>query len=257
MFLTKLFHFRVYGLIISVAVLVTLILTYLETKRKKMDPKICIDLAFWNIIGAIIGARLYHVIHRWSYYKNVPWMIPNIWAGGLGLYGGFLGGLAAVAIYCRKRKQDIWKWADVAAVWFPLGQSIGRWANYATQELYGKPTDLPWGIYIIPKRRISGYENFSHFHPLFLYESIWNFFVFLILLYISRKYSKKLLKGELFSLYLSLYSLGRFFNEFLKPDVWKIAGIPMAQLVGVIIIAFSIILALKRRRLAKRVHKVK
>jgi len=216
-----------------------------------MDIKRCLDLAFWVIVGGIVGARIYHVIHQWHYYSNNPLMIFNIWAGGLGIYGGMVGGAIAAIIYCKKHKEDLWKWADIVAPWLALGQAIGRWANYATQELYGKPTDLPWGIYIIPKRRIIGYENYSHFHPLFLYESIWNFITFLILLYILKKHNNKLLKGELFSLYLSLYSLGRFFVEFLKPNVWKIAGVPMAQLIGIIVISTSIIIALTRRRIIK------
>lgn len=242
------FLFRAYGLIVSLATLVTLGVCWWESKRKKKETRVLIDLAFWVLLGSLVGARLYHVIHEWSFYIQHPLMIFNFWAGGLGIYGAFIGGLLAAYLYAQKKKLKLLEWLDIGAVGMPLGQAIGRWANYVTQELYGYPTDLPWAVYIPYQQRLPQFKAYSHFHPLFLYESLWDLTVFFIVFWASRRWTKKLLKGELFLLYLSLYSVGRFFLEFLKPDAWQIFGLATAQLIALLIIAISLLTAWLRRR---------
>ena len=248
MFNLGIFYFRTYGIIISFAFLISFIFGYFEVKRKKYSLSIYIDLALISLIGGLIGARAYHVIHKWPIYLENPYQIIQIWRGGMGIYGAIFGALIFVYIYSRIKKINLLPWLDIAAIVLPLGQAVGRWANYYYQELYGFPTNLPWAIYIDKEKRLTEFKEFSHFHPLFLYEFIWSLIIFSIVLVISRRYSKYLLKGELFMIYASLYSLGRFFIEYLKPNVWRIFEIPAAQLISILIIIACMTITHIRRR---------
>jgi phosphatidylglycerol:prolipoprotein diacylglycerol transferase len=139
---------------------------------------------------------------------------------------------------------------DIVAPSLILGQAIGRWGNFINQELYGQPTNLPWAVYIDPQYRLPGYEGYSTFQPLFLYESLWDFAVFGVLIYLTRRSRVKLLDGDVILLYLVLYSIGRFFIEGLKiGDVFTVLGIRTAQLIAaVLIIGCSAILVYRHRR---------
>ena len=136
---------------------------------------------------------------------------------------------------------------DIVAPGLILAQAIGRWGNFFNQELYGYPTDLPWAIYIDPAHRLPGYETFSHYHPLFFYESMWNLIGFALLMILGRKLKSRLLDGNIFFGYAIYYCLGRFFLEMLKPNVWTIGGVPTAQWVCGVIIVTSIAAMLYRR----------
>ncbi|MBU1931342.1 prolipoprotein diacylglyceryl transferase [Patescibacteria group bacterium] len=252
--MNNLFSPSIYGLIIALAILIGLWVCFLETKRKKQDVKVLFDVAFWVLISGLVGARFYHVVHQWSFYQENPGFIFHLWNGGLGIYGAIFGGLLAIWIYTRFKKLDFLIWSDIAVLGLPLGQAIGRWANFFNQELYGYPTNLAWAIYIEPINRLPQFKNISYFHPLFLYESFWNLAVFLIIFFAGRRLDKRLLKGELFILYISLYSLGRFFIEFLKPDVWRLAALPAAQLIAVFIIVLCLIITAVRRCWFKQVN---
>jgi phosphatidylglycerol:prolipoprotein diacylglycerol transferase len=130
------------------------------------------------------------------------------------------------------------RWLDIFAPGLILAQAIGRWGNFFNQELYGYPTDLPWGIYIDPAHRLAGYESFSHFHPLFLYESLWNLLGFAGLMVMGRKLSYRLRDGDISLLYVIYYGVGRFFLEGLKIDVWTLGGVPTARwITGLAVIA--------------------
>jgi len=213
--------FHLYGLMIGLGVLVG------AWAAAKKDKKIW-DCLLWVIGGGIIGARLYHVVDLWSYYSQHLAQIPAVWQGGMGIYGGILGGILGLWIYVKKRKGAtllFWKLLDAGAVGLPLGQAIGRWGNYFNQELYGKPTSLPWGIFIRPENRLIQVMEFERFHPLFLYESLWCLIIFFVLL--------KIVKKNHFIIYLGLYGLGRFFLEFLRIEAWTISGINVAQMISV------------------------
>ena len=175
----------------------------------------------WVVIPGVIGARLYHVIDWWWYYGDHLALAPAVWTGGLGIFGGIGGGIVGLWLFCRKNKQDFLGWLDVVAVGLPLGQAIGRWGNWFNQELYGKQTNLPWGVYI---EKEAGY-----FHPLFLYESIWNLLVFGIVWRFASW--RKWAKGDLFAIYLSLYGLGRFGLEWLRLESWPVNKIVSLSLV--------------------------
>lgn len=183
----------------------------------------------WALVLGVIGARLYHVLtpspsmeavgifSPLDYFRN-PYQLINLRNGGLGIYGGIAGGALGLWIYtCRHRLPTI-AWADLAAVGMALGQVFGRWGNYFNQELYGRPTNLPWGIIIEPAYRLPAYSEYSRFHPAFLYESLWSLLTFLILLPLARRYGSKLLTGDLMALYLVMYAIGRSLLEMVRLD---------------------------------------
>ena len=227
--------FHLYGLMIGLGVLVG---AWVASKK---DKKIW-DCLVWVIGGGIIGARLYHVVDWWSYYSEHLSQIPAVWRGGMGIYGGILGGILGLWIYTRRREEPnllFLKMLDAGALGLPLGQAIARWGNYFNQELYGLPTNLPWGIYIRPENRLLEVMDFKYFHPLFLYESLWCLAIFLVLL--------KIVKKNHFIIYLGLYGLGRFFLEFLRLEAWTINGVNVAQMIsaGLILGALGFIMGRK------------
>lgn len=188
----------------------------------------------WNglivcLLFAVIGARLYHVltpspsmaafgiVTPWDYFQN-PAQLINIRAGGLGIYGGLAGGALGLFIYARRQRIPALAWADLAVVGVALGQVFGRWGNFFNQELYGRPTTLPWAITITEAHRLPGYEEFSQFHPAFLYESLWNLLAFLVLYTLAKRYTARLLTGELTALYLIFYAVGRILLETVRLD---------------------------------------
>lgn len=240
-----------YGILFAVAVIVGSFVAMSEARRRGEDPEIVWDALLLVLIFGVVGGRLYHVIHEWNeLYKNNPISVLYIWNGGLGLYGGVAGGALALFIYARRRGISFLRWADIAAPGLVLGQAIGRWGNFFNQELYGPPSNLPWAIPIEPQYRLPGYEGFERFQPLFLYESLWNLFVFGVLMWVARRSKFRLLDGDILSLYLIGYSAGRVVLESIKlGPVWKIAGLPTAQLIGVgLIIVCGAFIAYRHRQ---------
>ncbi len=230
-----------YGVLIVTGVLSA---TWLAAKQAQYvgdDPDHAWDAMLLCLVLGVVGARLYHVIDKWSeIYAQNPLSIFGLQMQGFGIYGAVAGGALGLWLYTWRHKLSFWRWADFAAPGLALAQAIGRWGNFFNQELYGRPTTLPWGIRIAAEHRLQQYADLSRFpvattrfHPTFLYESLWNLLVFGVLFLISRKASKRLLHGDLFLLYGVLYPLGRFFVEFQRPDAWKIGGVPTAQWVAI------------------------
>lgn len=217
---------------------------------------------FWCLILAIIGARLYHVltpspsmgITPADYFRN-PLQLINLRRGGLGIYGGIAGGALGLLLYTSWRRISMLDLADLAVVGLALGQFIGRWANFVNQELYGRPTDVPWAVTIDPPYRLDAYVAFSRFHPAFLYESLWNLFVFLVLYTLATRYWRRLLRGDLMGLYLILYAVGRILMETVRLDsnTVTIGGMKVA-VATVVSLAIALIMAgwLLFRRLRSR-----
>lgn len=225
-----------YGVLISIGVLLGTILALRETKRVGIKEDDFIDLLLFAIPSALIGARLYYVIFSWDYYGDNLDQIFNFRGGGLAIHGAIIAAVIVAIIFTRKRNLDFWQIADIASPSLILGQAIGRWGNYINQEAYGTPTDLPWGI-IIDGVKV---------HPTFLYESFGNCIIFFILLWYRRKKVKA--TGEVFLLYIMLYSLVRFFVEGLRVDSLMLGFIRVAQLVSVSAIITSLYLLYKRRK---------
>jgi phosphatidylglycerol:prolipoprotein diacylglycerol transferase len=265
-----------YGVIIVAGALAGAYAATFEAKRRGEDPEHVWNGLVWCLIGGILGARLYHVLSSpqgttvgFEYYFitnpfetvrvfGVSLPFPTalmIWRGGLGIFGGVAGGVLALAVYAWRSGLSIARWLDIGAPGLILGQAIGRWGNFVNQELYGPPTTLPWGIPIDAEHRIPPFTDPSRypvettrFHPLFLYESLWNLLVFIILTVVGRRYQKRLKEGDIFSLYLIGYSLGRILVESMRPDAWQVGTIPVAQLVSAALIVLGVGLMVWRRR---------
>ncbi len=237
-----------YGTTIAISVLVGAYVASVEAKRQGRDSKEIWDALPWVLIFGLVGARAYHVFSWWDFYKANPVNILFLWNGGLGIYGAILGGVLGLGAW-RKKGIKTGELLDVAAPGVAIGQAIGRFANFFSQELYGFPTKMPWGIYIRPENRFPGLENFSYFHPLFLYEALWCLLGFVVLIKVGRAGragKERLLTGERFLCYLSFYALGRFFLEGMRIESWMVGGVRVAQLLSAGIIFGSISLGVFR-----------
>ena len=247
---------RYYALIILAGAMVAAWLATQEAKRHGKDPEMVWDMLPWLLIGGIIGARLWHVLTPSSsnaamglttqYYFQHPLEILKIWKGGLGIFGGIIGGAIALAIYCRANKQNFFEWTDIIAPGLLIAQAIGRWGNFVNQEVYGPPSDLPWAIYIDPAHRLPGFETVERYHPLFLYESLLTLLGGLLLLYIARKYKDKLFTGDLFLMYLVYYPLVRFGLEFIRLDPSAVGTININQTVMLIVGILALLILVLR-----------
>lgn len=231
--------FRWYGLLMLTAILVAAQLASREVTRKGEDADNLWDMIFWILIPGFLGARLYYVFIQsprgasgLGYYLQNPGEILKIWGGGIHIFGGFIAGGLALWLFTRIRHLNALPYLDAIALALPLAQAIGRWGNFINQELYGPPTLLPWGLRIDSTHRIPPYNDFStypesvRFHPLFLYESLWNGLGFILIFWISRRFQKELKVGDVALIYLIWYPLGRFFIEFLRTDSWFFPGTP-------------------------------
>jgi phosphatidylglycerol:prolipoprotein diacylglycerol transferase len=225
-----------YGIILSFAVIVGLVLAIFEAKRVNFNPEDVVDLVIWALPISILGARFYYVFFNWGFYQRNPGEILAIWHGGLAIHGAVISALITTWVFVKYRQLNFWKTVDIFAPGLILGQAIGRWGNFINQEAYGYETDLPWAMYI----------DGAYRHPTFLYESLWNFSVFLFLLWLRKK--PKLVSGDIFLAYSGLYSLGRFFIEGLRTDSLMLGNIRVAQLVSAVAIFLSVILIYSNHR---------
>jgi phosphatidylglycerol---prolipoprotein diacylglyceryl transferase len=240
-------HF--YGILIMLGVLGAVWLSTREAARLDQDPEIVWDVVAWVLISGIIGARIWHILTpppsmvaqgiTTMYYLTHPLDALAIWKGGLGIPGAVMGGVLALFIYMRSRKLSFGTWLDIVAPGLALAQAIGRWGNFVNQELYGAPTNLPWAIYIDPAHRVPGYEQFAYYHPLFLYESLFNLANMGFLLWLGRRYKSSLKPGDLFISYLVTYPLARFLLEFLRLDSSQVAGINANQTLMAVIVVLA------------------
>jgi prolipoprotein diacylglyceryl transferase len=210
---------RAYSLFIILGILVAIWLGNKRWIAKGGKPGQVSDVALFAVPFGIIGGRIYHVATDWEKYfgSGQNWIDAlKIWNGGLGIWGAILFGGVGAWIGCKYYKIYLPPFADAIAPGIIFAQAIGRLGNYFNQELFGKPTDLAWGLEIAEKFRPQGFESFTTFHPTFLYEILWNVLIGFGLIYLDRKY--KIGHGRLFALYVSLYSLGRLFIENLRID---------------------------------------
>lgn len=226
---------RWYGVLMAVSVLVGTYLALTEAKRRGLHEDHVYNLALIGAPLGWIGARIWYVVWNWDYYSQNLKEIPAIWHGGLAFHGGILTAIIVGFVYTRVKELSFWQLADLFAPSIILGQAIGRWGNYFNQEAYGYPTNLPWAMYIDGAWR----------HPTFLYESIWDFGVF-IYLWLIRK--KQKYAGEIFLKYLLWYSVGRFIVEGFRMDSFWVGPFRLEQLLSIGLIIFSLIMMRKLGR---------
>lgn len=229
-----------YGVLIATGMLIGIALAIREAKRVGISEDDVLNIAIIAIPVAIICARLYYVIFSWDYYSQNPGEIFNIRGGGLAIHGGLIGGILTGFIYAKVKKLDFFKTADAVMVGMPLAQAIGRWGNFINGEAHGGPTSLPWGI------MVDGVKV----HPTFLYESIWDFGIFLFIMFYMRK--KKTYEGEVIVSYITLYSIGRFFIEGLRTDSLMFGPIRMAQFISLVGVVGGLILHFYLKNRAKK-----
>ncbi len=250
------FGFHWYGLIIGIGVLASIQASTWLARRRKIDEEMLWKAAWWVLIGGLIGARTYHVLDLWpEIYSFDPISALYIWNGGLGIIGGLIGGFVGLLTYYKlkienchaehgpalqdKLKITAKSLIDLAVFGLPLGQAIGRIGNFINQEVYGLPTNLPWGIFIDRENR--------RFHPLFAYEALWMLLGFGLMFLAEKTNKLKLIKKSYAGFYLVWYGLGRFWLDFLRPVefVWQLNltegfVLNMAQASSLLMIAFGL-----------------
>jgi phosphatidylglycerol---prolipoprotein diacylglyceryl transferase len=250
------FALRYYGLCIALGIAFGTWLTGRELGRRGYDGALALDALFFVIPLGFIGARVYHVLTDYHLYADDPFPgVLEVWNGGLGIYGAVAGGFLGVLLFSWYRGISALAFADAAAPGLVLAQAIGRWGNYFNQELFGRPSDLPWAIRIAPENRPAQFADATSFHPTFLYESIWDVLVCLALLWIARRFSERLMNGDLFMIYVCLYSVGRFFVETLRVDpAFLIGGSMRGNLFvsSILALGFALILFLRHSRTSRK-----
>jgi prolipoprotein diacylglyceryl transferase len=208
---------HVYGLLYAVAVVAAVFITRRRWVATGGDPELVDEVALWGFPAGLIGGRLYHVITSWNEVPHTWWGPFAVWKGGLGIWGGIALGVIVGLWRVHRRGEDVRLFMDLAGVPALLvAQSIGRVGNWFNQELFGKPTDLPWGLEISPENRPARYVNDPTFHPTFLYEIIWNLALAAFLVTLGRR--REIRPPGLFALYVAGYSAFRIFEELLRVD---------------------------------------
>ena len=259
-----------YGLfIVGGAVLAAYVSSRLAVRAGE-NPDHVWNLLAWTLIGGIIGARLYHVFSSpadglgWAYYRQNPIDIINFWSGGfrgLGIYGGLVGGIVAVLLYCWHQKLNPLQYFDFLAPNVLLAQAVGRLGNWVNQELYGPASSAPWAFHINPaypcqippdlpatvqdcgalnltQETLAWYAS-NGFHPTFFYEALWNVAMWGVLMFVIWRFGQKMRMGDALWLYLGVYGLGRFWVEMFRPDAWVMGRLATAQWIAVGSILFS------------------
>ena len=255
-------HF--YGLIIMAGVLAGSWVAYHEAKRLRQNVDLVWDMLLWVLIGGILGARIWHILTpppsmvnagiTTYYYLTHPLDAMAIWHGGLGIPGAIMGGALSLLLFTRRHRLSFPIWLDAIAPGLALGQAIGRWGNFVNQELYGAPTNLPWAVYIDPSHRLPGFENQAYYHPLFLYESLWDLANMVFLLWVGRRFAKQLYPGDIFLIYAIIYPIGRFLLEYLRLDASQIGGINANQTLMLAIASLATLTLFWRHRPGRKVR---
>ncbi len=205
-----------YGLMLLLAIAAAVWLTGLRWTRRGGDWDLVFRVAVWGVAAGIVGARAYHVATSWDQVPDEWWGVFAVWEGGLGVWGGIGLGTIVGAIVVSRAGENVARFMDAVAPGLLLAQAVGRWGNWWNQELFGGPTDLPWGLEIDAARRPIEHIDAETFHPVFLYESLYALIGVGILLLVDRLF--RIRPPALFALYVAYYSIGRFFLEFLRVD---------------------------------------
>ncbi len=239
-----------YGVIIATGAAIGLWLAMKEAERLGWNKDLLIDFLIYAVPIAIIFARIYYVTFEWERYSDGPlWKVIAIWEGGIAIHGAVIGGVVTAIIFSRVRKIPFWQLADIVAPSLILGQAIGRWGNFMNQEAHGGP--IPEGSvlydilpdFILQQMTIEGVT----YQPTFLYESLWNILIFVLLIYMRRQWNP--IRGEIFLTYAIMYSIGRFFIEGMRTDSLYVVGdLRTAQLVSILTIIIGLILIFYRRK---------
>ncbi|MCF8001590.1 MAG: prolipoprotein diacylglyceryl transferase [Halanaerobiales bacterium] len=235
-----------YGIIIALAIILGFSLVMYLSKKTNISSEFFLDFFIIGIPIGIIGARVYFVLFNFSYYLNNPLQIIAIWKGGLAIHGAIIGGLIVLIVLTKRRKISLWTVTDLLAPALILGQAIGRWGNFINQEAYGSIVSEEFINYFPEFIKNQMYIEGAYRHPTFLYESVWNLLIFILLIWLINKEFKK--DGDVFFTYLIGYSIGRFFIEDLRTDSLMFLNIQVAQLISGLLIIFAIVMLYFRHK---------
>ena len=257
------FFIALYGVVIALGMLLGVFVAVHDRKSRGLPEEPVWDVSLIGIPCGIIGARIYYIIFAWDFYKDDPVRIFNIRQGGLAIYGGVIGAFISIFIYCRIKKVGFLELWDSIALGFLVGQALGRWGNFFNREVFGGYTDNIFAMRLpidaVRPRDISpalagtigAGENFIQVHPTFLYESMWNLML-LILLYLYRKHKR--FSGEIFCLYIAGYGIGRFWIESIRTDQLYITGtqIPVSMVMACIMVAAAAVMEVYFRKKSQK-----
>jgi phosphatidylglycerol:prolipoprotein diacylglycerol transferase len=245
---------RWYALFMVAGIVAGIALSRALASRLGLDRDWLLDAAPWVILAAIVGARAYYVALRGEYFLSHPLDAINIRLGGMAFHGSLVAGTLAFAYLCRRNQQPFWKWSDAIIPGVALAQAVGRWGNWANQEAFGTPTDLPWGLAIDATHRPPQYVNAERFHPTFLYESLFDLANAALLSWLAFRVrrSRVLVEGDILGIYLINYGIGRFLIERLRTDSLYLGPLPAAYWLSWALIAAGIAVLAFRRRFATR-----
>ena len=229
-----------YGVILAISIIFgVFVADFISVKYYKLKKDTIIDLAPYLVLFGILGARLYYCILNLDFYLRFPTEILALRHGGISIHGAIIGGFIGLIIFAKRHNISILKLADVSALGLALAQSIGRWGNFFNSEAFGYPTNLPWKLYISEQYRPIPYTGNEFFHPTFLYESVLDFILFLLLFWLIKN-NKISRSGNIALIYLILYSFIRIFVEYFRIDsTCYILGYPIAIIVSIGIIIFA------------------
>ncbi|MCA0313353.1 MAG: prolipoprotein diacylglyceryl transferase [Candidatus Melainabacteria bacterium] len=236
------FPVRYYGMMIGLGFVIALFFAGKLAKKMALSADTLVSLALYSFIFGIVGARLYYVLLSLGHFIHHPLQIFATWNGGLAIHGGIIGGVIAGCLYLRSKKLPILPYADVMGACIPLAQALGRWGNFFNSELYGLPVaeNFPLKLHIPIEYRLPQYQAYEYFHPTFLYESVWDFLIFLFLYFYFIKKNKDA-PGMTFFMYLAAYSIGRIFIEQLRIDaVSYVFNVPTPILASAATLVFSL-----------------
>jgi phosphatidylglycerol:prolipoprotein diacylglycerol transferase len=269
-----------YGIIVTLGIAAGAWWAGREVQRRGGDTDVFYNGLLLVVISGFVFARAWYVLQEIIAGQGAQFnslgAIINVRAGGLNILGGFVGAAIVAYIYTKWKRLDFWLYADVAGPALLIAQAVGRWGNFVNQELYGPPTQLPWGLLIGPEHRIAPYNNLAtypletRFHPTFLYESLWLLIGFILLIFLNNRYRDKWRSGTLFGLFMIWWGSGRAWVELFRPDQPKIGASPISySMIISIAIALAGVLLLfyrydklpdsprARRRKRRRVRKPK
>lgn len=232
-----------YGIIIAIGVVLAIYIAERLASLEGYEKGEMTDLALFAVFFGIIGARFYYVLFNWSYYSANPSKILAFREGGLAIYGGIIAGALVVYYYSKKYNLSFYKLGDIYIPGVVLAQGIGRWGNFVNQEAFGTPTDLPWGI-IIDGVKV---------HPTFLYESLGDIIIFVVLYF---TFKKRKFDGQVLSLYMILYGLLRFFVEGLRTDSLMLGNFRVSQLVSIVLMIVGLIIYYIRNKEVETLKKI-
>ena len=239
--------FRAYGLAIGIAVVLAVHIAQRRWQAHGGEPADIASVALWAVPAGLIGARLYHVITDWHRFEGRGWRIFAVWEGGLGIPGGLLVGVMTGAVVARRRGLPVAGLLDAVAPAIPVAQAVGRFGDWFNQELFGRPSDLPWALRIDPQHRPEGLADVATYHPTFLYEGLWNLALAAALVYIGMRWRPH--PGQLFVGYVAGYAVGRLWVEALRIDpATEIFGVRVNTWVSSAVLVSAVVVLLVRNR---------